>query len=468
MTLRGAPAASTCLLLTDGTVICQRGEQGHDWRRLTPDAFGRYVTGTWSPIASLPPNYGPLYYASAVLPDGRVIVVGGEYNNPSGSEVNLGAVYDPTTDVWTPITGPWPNVGDSDSVVLADGRFILRHLFSKQIAQFNPATDDFTILAATGKADSNSEEGSSLLPDGTVLVVDCGTQGGTHSEKYDPATNAWSSAGSTIVSLPDNGGFGIVPEIGAQVLRPDGTAVVFGATKHNAVYDTAAGTWTPTSDYPVVNGRQMIGADAPAALLPSGNVLVATSPFFDAPTHYFEFNGSGFLAVADPPGSQGQPSYVSRMLVLPTGQVLLTNGTGIVEIYTPRGRFADAWRPVITSAPASVSPGQTYAISGQQFNGLSQASMYGDDAQAATNYPLVRIKNHATGHVCYARTHDHSSMGVATGAAIVSTWFDGPACLESGASDLVVVANGIPSTPVVINGPDHATTTNDAAAPRSR
>jgi hypothetical protein len=63
----------------------------------------------------------------------------------------------------------------------------------------------------------------------------------------------------------------------------------------------------------------------------------------------------------------------------------------------------------------------------------------------------VRIANTASGHVFYARTHDHSSMGVATGSAIVSTRFDVDARTETGASSLVVVANGIPSVPVSVS-----------------
>jgi uncharacterized protein (TIGR03437 family) len=67
-----------------------------------------------------------------------------------------------------------------------------------------------------------------------------------------------------------------------------------------------------------------------------------------------------------------------------------------------------------------------------------------------TNYPLVRIANSATGHVSYCRTHDHSTMGVATGATPVSTHFDVPLSIESGPSILEVVANGIPSSPMTV------------------
>jgi len=74
--------------------------------------------------------------------------------------------------------------------------------------------------------------------------------------------------------------------------------------------------------------------------------------------------------------------------------------------------------------------------------------MYGDDYQGATNYPLIRLQNNATGHVSYCRTHNHSTMAVATGSATVSTQFDIPANAEAGASKLFVVANGIPSNSV--------------------
>src|SRR5438105_1752940 len=67
------------LLLTDGTVIIHRTDTP-DWYKLTPNAAGSYIDGTWSKIASMQAGYGPKFFASAVLPDGRVIAEGGEYN----------------------------------------------------------------------------------------------------------------------------------------------------------------------------------------------------------------------------------------------------------------------------------------------------------------------------------------------------------------------------------------------------
>jgi hypothetical protein len=126
---------------------------------------------------------------------------------------------------------------------------------------------------------------------------------------------------------------------------------------------------------------------------------------------------------------------------------VLVNGT---EVYNSSGTYKTAWQPTISAFPSTVIRGSTYPISGTQFNGLSQANAFGDELQTSTNYPLVRITNSASQHVFYARTHDHSTMGVATGAATVSTNFDVPSGMETGASSLVVVANGIPSVPVSI------------------
>jgi hypothetical protein len=131
---------------------------------------------------------------------------------------------------------------------------------------------------------------------------------------------------------------------------------------------------------------------------------------------------------------------------LPSGEVLV----GGFAVYKSTGSYDPSWAPTISAFPSTVTRGSSYQISGTQFNGLNQGAAFGDEFDTHTNYPLVRITNTSTGHVFYARTHDHSSMGVATGAALVSTNFDVPVGMETGASKLEVVANGIPSTSVAI------------------
>ncbi len=191
--------------------------------------------------------------------------------------------------------------------------------------------------------------------------------------------------------------------------------------------------------------------DGPAALLPSGNVLFGASPGDTNPgLKYFEFNGSTLTSVPAPGRASSDATYVTSLLVLPTGQVMFTDGSSTVQLYASSGTANSSWVPVILSVPATVNNGSTYQISGMQFNGLSQGTAFGDESQNPTNYPLVRITNNATKHVFYAKTHDHSTMGVATGTASVSTNFDVPASIEAGTSTIQVVANGIASTPVVI------------------
>jgi hypothetical protein len=315
-----------------------------------------------------------------------------------------------------------------------------------QSALLNASTLTWTATGA-GKADENDEEGWTLLPSGEVLTVDA-TSGNTNSEIYNPATGKWSSAGSTIAKLPDP----VSSELGPAVLRPNGTVLYTGATGHNAVYNAITSKWAAAPNFPKLsNGQQLDIADGPAALLPNGNILCMTSPgVYKLGVYFFEWNGTSFKQVPRTPNSPSDSSYYGRMLVLPSGEILLTDGSSDVELYISTGSPSPAWAPKVSKVASVLTHGKTFSLSGTQLNGMSQGAAYGDDAQAASNYPLVRITNDATGHVVFCRTHNHSSMGVATGSLIVTTEFDVPTGIGLGPSQLEVVTNGIPSTPVVV------------------
>jgi len=424
-----------------------QGGGDSDWWKLTPDNTGSYVNGTWTKLAGLPTGYVPDAFASAVLADGRLIIEGGEYNNGNFTLTNQGAIYDPAANTWTTVKPPkgWSYIGDSPAVVLPNGRFLVGNKLTKQMAELDPPTLKWKLVSSAGKSDFNAEEGWTLLPNGTILTYD--VKNAPNSEIYTPSAGAWASAGSTIVDLHSPSPFGCINygpngslcyyppgEVGPGILRPDGTVFATGSYSnggsgpgHTAIYSPITG-WSVGPDFPNNDNA----GDSFAVLLTNGNVLVEG----DSGTSYV-FDGTTLTAGPFTPGS---------LMLLPTGQVLV----GGSEVYNSTGTYQTAWAPTIKTVPSTVVRGTTYKISGTQFNGLSQAAAFGDEYQTATNYPLVRITNNATGHVFYAKTHGHSTMGVATGARIVSTNFDVPAGMETGASTIVVVANGIPSSAVSI------------------
>jgi hypothetical protein len=234
------------------------------------------------------------------------------------------------------------------------------------------------------------------------------------------------------------------------VLRPDGTVFYAGAAMceagNTAIYDSVHHTWRPGPQFP--NGNDV--ADGPAALEPNGKVLIMTSPsvYFSSVT-FFEWDGQALSTAAGTPNAPFDISYFGNMLVLPTGQILLTDTSNDIEIYTPTGGPNPDWEPVVTFSPQTVTPGQSYQLAGIRLSGMSQGAAYGDDAQANTNFPLVRITNLHTGHVFYSRTHDHSSVALASNE-VSWTHFDVPLTQEPGLSELQVVASGIASQPVQV------------------
>jgi hypothetical protein len=138
-------------------------------------------------------------------------------------------------------------------------------------------------------------------------------------------------------------------------------------------------------------------------------------------------------------------AFYGHFLELPSGQLLFSDFSTDLEVFTPKGTYKAAWQPKITSVPTTLTHGKSYVVKGTQLSGLTNGAAYGDDFQDSTNYALVRITNNATKHVVYAKTTNPSSFGVQTGTTVESTNFAVPSGIETGASTLEVVTNGIPS-----------------------
>jgi hypothetical protein len=449
--LTNAPPNTVCttFLLTDGSVLAQ-GVSTNKWYRLRPDANGSYANGTWSTMADS--VNGPLYYASGILRDGRLIYAGGEYNFGAAVWLKAAEIYNPVANTWTTLPTPtgWNLIGDAPGCVLPDGRFFLGEVTTKRTAIYDPVTNAWT--AAADKINRVSEESWSLLFDGSIHAVDCSNP--PNAEKYVIAANTWVSAGATPQVLVDT-----ISEIGASVLLPDGRVFVIGATGFTAIYTVPPianqlGTWANGPTIPQVNPGEALGTvDAPAALLPNGRVLFSAGPItipatFQSPTYFFEYdpdsNSISAVPSSNPINSNGVP-YFGRMLMLPTGQVLYTHGTTTVELYTPDLTYDPVWRPTIAKCPVSLQRGRTHTLFGRQINGLSQCIYYGNDATQATNYPIVRLESTSGPGVIYCRTFNFSTMGLQTGTVVHSCRFTVPASTPLGNYRLRVIANGIPS-----------------------
>src|SRR4029077_10698615 len=132
------------------------------------------------------------------------------------------------------------------------------------------------------------------------------------------------------------------------ILMADGRVFAVGASGHTALYTMPAiasqkGSWAAGPDFPK-DGKGVLyqAFDAPAVLLPSGNVLCVAGPvqtdgWAGHPSHCYEFDGVSLNPAPDPPNATAKSTWETRMLLLPTGEVLLSARSKDIRLYQPDG-----------------------------------------------------------------------------------------------------------------------------------
>jgi autotransporter-associated beta strand protein len=433
-------------LLTNGSVLMAAGS--NQWAILTPTASGSYINGTWTTISDA--DYTRLYDSTQVLQNGNVFVAGGEYGNGTAT----GEVYDPATNVWIQLPSqPYGNFVDSVSMLLANGNVLIAPVSPSQSGYttiFNTSTNTWSQGPKLYRGGDADEQGWVKLPDGSILTID----GASTSERYIPAQNAWINDGAVPEDLFDSLG-----EIGPGVLLNNGQVIYFGATSTSVIYTpsgtTSPGTWTAGPAIPNGDGCD----DAAAAVLRDGTVLVATGPTgtYNGPTTFYIYNPTtnSFSAAPNAPSDSG-PSFVSRMLALPDGNVLvLVNGT-IYEFNpgTAISATAAADAPSITSITGNANG--SFLLTGTGLNGINAGAAYGDDCQMDSNYPIVEFVNGS--NVYYATSYNWSNTGVMLGGTSETVDFTLPLGIPAGTYSVYAVANGIASSATSLTIP---TTTGD-------
>ena len=338
-------------------------------------------------------------------------------------------IYDAALNSWTRSgTKVYPDQSDEEGWTrISEGTIVNYDLFQSiatngsYAEKFNPKTGTWTgISPSDGSAKGTIPQLSSVnlgyelgpslrLQDGRVLEIGA-TQ---HNATYNPATNTWAAAPDTIGTLN-----GIPSPFGADdapgAILPDGH-VIFAADAGASGF-TSSGSIT-TGSAVITNipstailqvGWSVSGNGIPGGAyivsLDSSHKVSISSPAtatthkdaiswggtFSSPTELFDFDPSTNKIVqvtsALPDGNLFyQGSYPTRMLVLPTGQLLFSDGGSQLWVYTSPGGPNPRLRPVVREV-RYLGEGK-FRLSGSQLDGQSAGAAYGDDDQMDSNYP---------------------------------------------------------------------------------
>jgi hypothetical protein len=432
-------------LLSDGSVLVHgddfynNTEHWDTWYRLTPDNTGSYANGAWTQAAISP--WGALYTPTMLLSDGRFWFAGGEYTTNSDANAQQHVlIYDPMAYSWTAGRDAPLEIADTGASMLKNGTIFVGtdSFFTTQTQIYNPSTDSWTL--AGGELDGNGDEaGWQLLQDGSVF--DCYFSApGFESQRYLPSLDEWVPAADSPITISTGG------EEGPVVYLENGQIFCISDNGPTALYTPpntlmGLGSWTVGPTIP--NGD--IGADTPAALEPNGKVILIGSQGLFGAADFYEYdpNANTYVSLPSPLSYQPNPSYACSFLDLPNGQILFTDSSQSLEVYTPDSAPQDDWRPTVSNV--SGNPDGSFTLTGTQLNGRSYGASYGDDYMPSTDFPLVYLTDQS-GHLYYCRTFNYSTRAIWTGNASQTCQFTVPSQVPLGNYSLFVSVNGISSS----------------------
>lgn len=261
----------TATLLPDGKVLVAGGETRALGALASAEVYDP-STGTWAPTESM--STARAYPTATLLPDGRVLVAGGYDNTPtndlerSPEIVATAEIYDPASGTWTATGSMFTPRRDHTATLLLSGKVLVVGGDSNAdpaAGQRGPEPVDTAELydPATGAWSSGGRMDENFVDHGATLLLD-GRVLVEYGEfeavdLYDPGNGSW-----TAVEYPDLGGFVTATRLG------DGTVLTTFFVRDVELYDPATGAWTYMN-----SGSTTFAAGETATLLDDGTVLLA-------------------------------------------------------------------------------------------------------------------------------------------------------------------------------------------------
>lgn len=290
-----------------------------------------YGDGTWTQTDSLPRARWAT--ASALLPDGRVLVVGGTTGVTSMDAVATATVFDPHTGRWSAVTDMLQARAYPMAITLRDGSVLVaggsRDTQPLDTAErYHP--DNGTWVAAGRLNLPRAHETLTLLDDGRVLAAGGGIEGGpgwtstASAEIYDPASGVWSLLPPMSVARVHHTAT-LLPN--GEVLIAGGATTYYGeagsVTASAEIFNPHSNSWLATA--PMSHPRYVDGA----ALLKDGRVLVvggwyatrSSDPSHETAEIYDPATGHWIAAAP-----MAHPRAEFGLVALPDGRVLAAGG----------------------------------------------------------------------------------------------------------------------------------------------
>ena len=192
----------TATLLNDGRVLVAAGYFNYlGYNPFAQDTAELYdpATGTWTATGRLADHR--LGHTASLLPDGRVLVAGGQNTGFADFHILATAeIYDPATGVWTGIEDMTIARSGHTATLLPNGKVLVAAGYDGEALDtaelYDPATGTWAASGSLATARLGST--ATLLPNGGVLVAAGFNQSGylASAEIYDMVSQTWSAAGT--------------------------------------------------------------------------------------------------------------------------------------------------------------------------------------------------------------------------------------------------------------------------------
>jgi len=335
-------------LLSNGSVLIQDGQNPSGANStgefiLSPQTnTGSFVNGSWSGTGSL--NQARVFASSAVLPDGRVFVIGGEY--PTFS--NTVEIYNPATGIWTlqdSIPTPATSTDLTGTITGASGTPIVITTANTQALQNGMQV---TITGVNGNTAANGTFTVSNLTKTSFTLTGSASGPGAYS-----GGGSWTASTSQFGDDP-------IEVLSPDSTHPDGQVLAGyfnGPTTYlfNPAIAPGSGQWTTTT------GGKLHGDQSDEETwvkLPDGSILSydvfssesgtfhaqryvpSTGMWVDAsnldPSNPPSILSDPATPVGNPPTMfNGEGDELGPGFLLPNGRVIIFGANGNTAIYNP-------------------------------------------------------------------------------------------------------------------------------------